>query len=329
MLVSSLAAVGLLVASEPSVLVHRAMAAMIIGGNGQTPYEPPKPEVVPAPAEAPQATPLPAPLPSIARVPPPKPPAPDGRPRPGTMPAPIAGAPEPPRRLAQAPSNEEILRRLEQLEQENRQLKQQMNSGAGAAPAGTLQPHQIPAQMVPGWRVSLYSWNREGEARGGPLTSFNLRNQRFNATLGQRPLNRSSVRERHQRATDEMFVYRFDGWLHAARAGRYELGFEVTCGFEHPCNLVVKLGGQQLVSIRDKKFNNTLLQTGIDLEAGESYPLEVTFGISQNTYFKFKPMAVTLYPLIRPPGELNFRDFGPGELLTEAKPGVPYGMPPR
>ena len=43
----------------------------------------------------------------------------------------------------------------------------------------------------------------------------------------------------------------------------------------------------------------------------------MTFGISQNTFFKFKPMAVTLYPLIRPPGELNYWDFGPGELLTE------------
>lgn len=115
-------------------------------------------------------------------------------------------------------------------------------------------------------RAGLLSDPGRGGA-GRPADVVNLRNQRFNATLGQRQLNRSS--ERHQRATDEMFVYRFDGWLHAARAGRYELGFEVTCGFEHPCNLVVKLGGQQLVSSRGRKFNNTLLQTGIDLEAGE------------------------------------------------------------
>lgn len=35
------------------------------------------------------------------------------------------------------------------------------------------------------------------------------------------------------------------------------------------------------------------------------------------------------YPLYRPPGEYNFRDFRAGELLTEASPSVPYGMPQR
>ncbi|WP_371349426.1 hypothetical protein [Ancylobacter sp. IITR112] len=321
MLLSAVAMLGLVVGGEPTPHVHRVMGMLLLGGNGQVPFEPPTPEQAPPPGEPSWADALPAPLPSIATGPQPEPPSPDGRARPGQMPAP------PPVRLAQSPSNEEILRRLEQLEQENRQLKQQV-TGGGAAPAATVQPRQLPAQMVPGWRVSLYDWNREGEVRGSPLASFNLRNQRINASLGQRPINRSSVRERHAGVTDEMFVYQLSGWLHVTRPGRYELGFEVTCGFEHPCNLLVRLGGAQLVSVRDRKFDNTLLQTAQDLEAGD-YTLEVVFGISQNTFFKYRPTGVTLFPLIRPPGELNYRDFGPSELLTEAKPGVPYGMPGR
>lgn len=327
MLLSGLALAASLVTAEPSTLVHRTMGMMLLGGNGQVPYETPTPEVVAPPAEAPAAAErLPAPLSSIAETPAPAPPPADGRPRPGQMPAPLAGsiAAEKPVQLAQTTTNEEILRRLEQLEQENRQLKQQMGAGSGGGQA--LSPAVPRAQMVPGWRISLYDWNPEGVARGGPHASFNMRNQRFTAMLGQRPIDRSKIRERHQKSTDQMFVYRFDGWLHVTRPGRYELGFEITCPFEHHCNLVVKVGDQQVFTVRDRKFDNTLLQTGIDLEARD-YQIEMTFGLSQNRFFKFKPMAVTWYPMIRTPGELNFRDFAPGELLTEAGPGVPYGMP--
>ncbi|MFG1225660.1 hypothetical protein [Xanthobacter wiegelii] len=313
--------------------VRLAMAAALIAGNGQKRYEPPTIEEVPAPKTPPEAARLPAPPPqqglARAEIVPEVP----GVPVRQTLPAPIAGSER--RQLAQAaPSTDDILRRLDRLEQENQRLRQELEAekkrAAGPATGGsTLQPRQAPAQMVSGWRVSLYPWNAKGYVTGSPLVVFNIKNQRFDATLGQRPPDRGDIVQRNQRATNEMFVYRFEGFLHVTRPGRNEIGFDVTCGFNHPCNLVVKMGGVQLINIQHQNLENRILVAGLDLVAGD-YPVEVTFSLASNRFIKFDPRnRVQLYPLYRPPGEYNLRDFGPGELLTESNPSIPYGLPAR
>lgn len=329
---------GVLAGGAPLAHFERTMGMALIAGYGPEHYEPPKVEQVPTPDIPPAASQMPAPAPQItvSDMAVPKQ-ADTGRPVQGSLPAPIAASEGPPRfdQLAQAsPSNEEILRRLERLEQENQRLKQELDTARSASPLpaappspGSLQPRQAPAQMIGGWRVSLYPWNRESSTTGGATSVFNMPNQRFNATLGQAPPNPNNWNRVHRPST-EMFVYKFEGWLHVTKPGRHEVGFEMNCGFNHPCNLVVDLGGVQLINKRAVNFTNTILQAGLDLERGD-YPIEVVFGISQNRFINFQPAGVSIYPLYRPPGEYNFRTFGPSELLTEASPSIPNGMPRR
>lgn len=317
--------------------VRLAMAAALIAANGQNRYEPPSVEEVPPPSVPPRSGTVPAPVPQqtvpdnavVPTVP--------GVPVPRALPAPITGSEQ--RRMAQTePSANEITQRLDRLEQENQRLRQELEaakkSGDGSPSAGvrspsSLNPSQAPAQMVNGWRVSLYPWNADAFVSDSPLVVFNIRNQRFDATLGQRPYDRSRLVERRQRATNEMFVYRFEGWLHVTRAGHHEIGFDVNFGFDHPCNLIVKVGGVQVINIQRQNLENKLLVAGLDLEQ-KDYPIEITFGLAHNRFIKFDPSGqVRLYPLYRPPGEYNLRDFRPGELLTEASPSVPYGPPAR
>lgn len=335
MLLSGMAALGLLVAGEPAVPVHRVMAAALMMGSEKR-YEPPTPEVVTVPDIPPAAAPAPALVPQAQvqdiAVPPQ---ADTGRPVQRVLPAPIAG--EGPAgditRLAQAPtSTDEVLRRLERLEQENRKLRQELDAAktapaGGGAPstAGGLQPRLMPAQMVGGWRVSLYPWNPESSTGGGAITVFNMPNQRISATLGQKDQNQPN---RIRRPSTDMFVYRLEGWLHVTRSGRHELGFEVNCGFDHPCNLFVSLGGVQILNKRAERIDTKMLQAGLDLEPGD-YPVEIVWGLSKSKFMKWDPARVSLFPLYRPPGEYNYRTFGPRELLTEAKPGIPMGPPPR
>ena len=78
----------------------------------------------------------------------------------GKLPAPLAGSER--MQMAQAaPSNSEILQRLDRLEQENQRLRKELEASKGqsALPAVPDVPPrgQAPAQMVSGWRVSLYS----------------------------------------------------------------------------------------------------------------------------------------------------------------------------
>lgn len=369
MLLSSLAAVGFLVVQGPPPLVHRVMALVPMAMQADKPYVPPTPEVLVVPSTPPVAKDLPAPAPSeqssdtvplqadtgkplqkelpapIAggdvpavsqNTEPPSRvaeiavsgPAEDGKPRRRPLPAPIAGEGAfSGIQLAQAPAtNEEILRRLEKLEQENRALKQQLNSG-GAAPStsGGLQPRQAPAQMIGGWRVSLYPWNAESSISGGAMNVFNMPNQRIDATLGQTDQNRPN---RVRRPSTDMFVYRLEGWLHVTKGGRHELGFETNCGFDHPCNLVVNLGGVQVLNRRAERIDTKILEAGLDLEPGD-YPVEIIFGLSKSKFIKWEPARVSLFPLYRPPGEYNYRTFGPRELLTESNPSIPMGLPRR
>jgi hypothetical protein len=90
-------------------------------------------------------------------------------------------------RLAQA-SQDEILKRLERLEEENRRLKQQAQPNSSVTQSGGPTTQRLPAQMVPGWKFSLYEWNSEGNTSRSPTHVFQVRNQRITARLGQRPI---------------------------------------------------------------------------------------------------------------------------------------------
>jgi hypothetical protein len=153
-----------------------------------------------------------------------------------------------------------------------------------------------------------------------------MRNQRFTATLGQGPVDRKNLMQRRSGATNEMFIYRLTGWLRVSTPGQYQLGFETTCKSQHSCNLVAKLGGQQLMSYRQQKFDNSMLFAGRDLQPGD-YEIEVTFALANNKFLNWAPNQVTLYPLVRGPNEANFRDFGERELVTLADGTIPSGMP--
>lgn len=327
-----LAAVALLnqaPVTQPLRQVQYAMAAGLLVAAKQERYEPPtEQEVKAVNPQAPKAEALPAPVISprmprfetTARIPEIKEEA---------LPAPL-----PSERLAQTgASQDEILKRLERLEEENRRLRQQLpQNQPAAAPAqsGGLSPQRLPVQMVPGWRISLYEWNAEGNTSRDPIKVFQVRNQRFTARLGQRdimPGDRSVPRlARRAGHTMEMFVYKLEGWLNVTRPGQYQIAQEVNCGFDHPCSLVMRLGDQQIFAERNRNYDNKLIFQGRELAAG-AYKVEVIFNLTKSNFIKFNPDRVSLYPQIRGPGEHNFRDFNTNELVVESDPSIPTGLP--
>lgn len=321
--------------ADPQVVprdMKLAMAAALVSGAGEKRYEPP--ELVERPAPATGVLPKSGSMPTRVRArshdEPERdaPPVGANKPVAGRLPAPVPGA-----RMAQAASdNEETLRQLErlkQLEEENKKLREQLK-GSPAPPASSLntnmESRSTPPQMIPGWRLSLYPWNAEGFISGDPLKVFNIRNRRISALVGQRPPSRDNMMETYFGHTNEMFVYKLEGWLHVTRAGTYTLGIEVNCGHGHPCNLLARLGEQQLFSERHQNFENKTLFQSRELPVGD-YWMEIVFNIATSKFNKFDPRRANIYPQIRGPGEYNFRDFGPQELLTEANASIPSGPP--
>lgn len=55
--------------------------------------------------------------------------------------------------------------------------------------------------------------------------------------------------------------------------------------------------------------------------------MEMTFNLSRNSLIKCGPALVTMEPLIRAPGDMNFRPFAPDELLVPDRRDVPIGPP--
>lgn len=309
--------------------IKLAMAAALVGAGGEKRYEPPELVERPAPATgvSPKSGSMPAPVRGRSNNEPERdaPPVGASKPVAGRLPAPIQE-----QRFAQAsPSNEELLRRLERLEEENRRLREKDKSSSlpsGSSLNTNMERRSAPSQMIPGWRLSLYPWNAEGFINGDPLKVFNIRNRRISALVGQRPPSRDNIMETYFGHTNEMFVYKLEGWLHVTREGTYTLGIEINCGHGHPCNLLARLGEQQLFSERHQRFENKMLFQSRELPVGD-YWMEIVFNIATSRFNKFEPQRANIYPQIRGPGEYNFRDFGPQELLTEANASIPGGPP--
>lgn len=258
--------------------------------------------------------------------------------RPGALPAPLLVAPgtrampgldgaapphaslslpAPPMQLAQV-TNEELLRRLERLEQENRQLRSQ-GAGQTPAPRSGLESAPLPAQVTTGWWVHLHSWNAEGNLGAGPLRTFRYDPQRFNFAIGHRPELTHNLRS-------EIYLYRYEAWLRVTQAGTYQVGANLNCAWNHWCSVAISLGGVRLAQFEGNNSGvvNHIVFAARTLEPGD-YRMEMTFNLTRSQFINYRPTEVTIEPVIRTPTDMNFRPFGPNELLIPDRRDVPLG----
>lgn len=162
-------------------------------------------------------------------------------------------------------SNEELLRRLERLEEENRRLRQQQSTpqpptgAGGTADLGS----RLPMQTSPGWWVHLHTWNPRGELGQGPIRTMRYPNQRFNMAIGHDPNKRGGQR-------DEIYIYRFEAWLRVQQAGTYQVGATINCAWNHWCNYLLLIDGVQLADVQgdNSGVSNRLVFAGRHLEPG-------------------------------------------------------------
>jgi hypothetical protein len=156
---------------------------------------------------------------------------------------------------------------------------------------------------VPAWRVRLYPWNARSDVRfADHVRTLEMRNQPFNATLGQQ-------------SNSQMFVYRLEGVFQPQSSGRYVFGFDTHCPFNHPCNLIVRIGGQEVLRVDGKQRVAEMLIASATVTEGNRYPIEIIFGLAHSNFIKWEPQRVALAISVREADENNFRDFRAGELV--------------
>lgn len=270
------------------------------------------------------ANPKPLPPPKIVELPALNPNTPI---RPSGLPAPYYAEPrrEMPRlgQLAQV-SNEELLRRLERLEQENERLRRQQGAPAGnessPAPRGGLPGTRLPEQVTSGWWVHLHNYNTAGDLGSGPVRTYRYDQQEFAATLAFKETNPSQW--------SEIFLYRFEAWLRVKEAGNYQIGALLNCAWSHPCNYSVMLDGIRIAQFQGQHggTTNQLVFGARQLEPGD-YRMEMVFHIPKTKFIKYEPNKVKMHPKIRTSGDMNFRDFSSTELLIPDRRDVPMGPP--
>lgn len=216
-------------------------------------------------------------------------------------------------------SNEELLRRLEKLEEENRRLRADQQT-SGNAPRQGLPGSNLPMQVTSGWWVHLHNWNKDGKLNSPQaLKTYRYPVQPFHAATGFREVNWAGD-------WDELYIFRHEGWLRVTEAGTYQLGAELTCGFNHPCHFSVRVDGVEIAQLRRENVTNQLIYGSRHLEPGD-YRIELVWSIAQNSFIKYNPGIVTMTPRIRTERDMNFRDFAPDELLVPDRRDVPLGPP--
>lgn len=219
-------------------------------------------------------------------------------------------------------SNEELLRRLERLEEENRRLRQQQSTpqpptgAGGTADLGS----RLPMQTSPGWWVHLHTWNPRGELGQGPIRTMRYPNQRFNMAIGHDPNKRGGQR-------DEIYIYRFEAWLRVQQAGTYQVGATINCAWNHWCNYLLLIDGVQLADVQgdNSGVSNRLVFAGRHLEPGD-YRVEKIFHLTRNQFLNYRPTQAVLEPMIRAPGDMNFRAPRPDEVVVPDRRDVPLGL---
>jgi hypothetical protein len=247
--------------------------------------------------------------------------------RPSGLPAPLLTEkrPEMPRLEQHAQvSNEDLLRRLERLEQENERLKRQQSAPGpttgGDAPRGGLSGARLPGQVTSGWWVHMHAWNAQGNLGAGPLRTFRYDQQKFNYGVGHA--------KKHLPASGEIYVYRYEAWLRVTTAGTYQVGATLNCEFNHWCDYTVSLDGIKLAEFsgNNNGVQNRLVFAARQLEPGD-YRMEMTLNLSRSSFLKYNPALVTVEPMIRAPTDMNFRQFSSSELLVPDRRDVPLGPP--
>lgn len=221
----------------------------------------------------------------------------------------------------QAQTNEDILKRLEALERENRELKRQMGSSSTAAPAprSGLETQPLPPQTTPGWWVHIYDWNARGVIERDPGETFRYDQQKFNVTIG--------CTARSAPECTSAAVFRFEGWLRVAKAGTYQIGARLATPWRHSFNLTMKIGG---ITVYEQKrmgadgIHNDIAFVGRALDPGD-YRIEYIWGISTLSFIKYNPAGVVMEPMLRGPDDMNFRPFNDGELLVPDRHDVRLG----
>ena len=219
---------------------------------------------------------------------------------------------------AQAQTNAEIMKKLEQLEQENAALKQKLE-GASAEDLRKGGPSdQLPAQVTPGWWVHLHQYN-DPDAKTEPMQTFRYDQQQFAATIGYNtPNSLKWIKIR---------TFRFEGWLRVAKAGTVQLGANVATGWNHPFNLTIRVSGTTVLQKKNYAndgTDNEMIYTARHFEPGD-YRIEYIWGISKTSFIKYQPDQTKIEPLIRTADDMNFRRFNADELLVPDRNDVPIG----
>ncbi len=206
--------------------------------------------------------------------------------RPGTMPAPHLVTPQhrPMPALGQqhaqaSPQDlQDLRRRLDQLEEENRRLRGQGGSGVSAtAPREGLPSARLPEQVTSGWWVHLHQYNTGGDLGAGPVRTFRYDQQEFNTTLG--------FRETNAVQWNEINIYRFEGWLRVTQAGTHQIGAVLNCAWEHPCNYSLMLDGIRIAQFSGQHggTNNQMVFGARHLEPGD-YRMEMVFYVPKTNF---------------------------------------------
>jgi hypothetical protein len=215
-------------------------------------------------------------------------------------------------------SNEELLKRLEKLEEENRRLRAQSPGGGTEAPLDGLPSDSALAQSTPGWWVHLHKWHELGELIDEiPLRTYHYEQQRFNAAIGFRYTEYAGD-------WSELYTFRHEAWLRVREAGTYHLGALMNCHWRHPCNFRLKIDGIEIARMTREEADNRIVYGRRQLDPGD-YRIEIVWNIGNDSFIKYNPGTVFMHPKIRTERDMNFRNFRDDELLVPERRDVPRG----
>ncbi|CAN7690284.1 hypothetical protein LJR030_003627 [Rhizobium sp. LjRoot30] len=193
--------------------------------------------------------------------------------------------------------NEELRQRLEKLEQLMKNtLSEPPVNGAQSEEAGTDR------KSVPGWRVELHDWSKDGILKADAKKTLLTQNCPFTGRFAQdNPM--------------QMHLYRFHGVFRAKQNGRYVFASDMVCGFGHKCGFNVYVDNQPLIEFKNNT-DGTRLVNGLPLTAGD-HELEFHTWLTSNNFIKYSPGdKFKWHVLVKGPDDITPREFEPDELFT-------------
>lgn len=219
---------------------------------------------------------------------------------------------------AQAQTNAEIMKKLEQLEQENADLKKRLEGTTAEKLRQGGPSDALPAQVTPGWWVHMHEFN-DPDATSEPMRTFRYDQQQFTATIGYPGPRHNDWKK--------IYTYRFEGWLRVKKAGTVQLGAVLDNKRTHPFNLTIRVGGTTVMQKKGyakEGTSNEMVYTSRHFDPGD-YRIEYIWGMSTTSFIKYEPELVRIKPLVRTADDMNFREFANDELLVPDRQDVPIG----